>query len=90
MRTVYFSDGLVSQGQGGRGDIECEIRAGDICIVEPHNPRNKANGHRGRVCEFTGKSRERGHSLLAHVQFQDEKGGYGYIDPSDLKPYTKP
>jgi len=86
MRTVYFSDGSMSRGQGGRGDIDCEIHAGDICIVEPYNPRNKANGHRGRVCEFTGKSR--GHSLLAHVRFQDEKGGYGYIDPSDLKPYV--
>lgn len=89
MRTVYFADGLMYQGQGGRGDIECEVRTGDICIVEPYNPRNKANGHRGRVCKFTGRSKRVRDFPQAHVEFQDEKGGYGYIDPSYLKPYIK-
>jgi len=87
MRKVYFADGSISES-GSRGDISCEIRAGDICITEPYNPRNKANGHRGRICKFTGKEKTRGDCLLARVEFQDEKGGYGYIDPSNLKSYT--
>ncbi|MTJ15364.1 M20 family metallopeptidase [Anabaena sp. UHCC 0187] len=85
--TVYFSNG--SQVSGGRYTSEdYEIRANDICVIEPSNPRNKARGHRGRICKFTGKSRSTQNGLLAHVEFLDEKGGYGYVNPCDLKPHS--
>lgn len=81
---VYFSDG--SQAGGGYvGTKVYEIRQNNICVIEPDNPRNKARGHRGRICKFTGKYRNTQYTLLAHVEFLDEKGGYGYIDPSYLK-----
>lgn len=81
---VYFCDGSFAGG-GSVGRKMCEIHPNDICTIEPDNPRNKARGNRGRICKVTGKYRTTQYTLLAHVEFLDEKGGYGYIDPSYFK-----
>ena len=84
---VHFSDGSIADG-GYSGTKNYNIYPNNICIVEPDNPRNKARGHWGRICKFTGKSRNIQERLLAHVEFLDKKGGYGYIDLSNLKPHS--
>ena len=89
--TVKFSDGR--QMQSGYGTKTSsgtyEIFPNDWCCVDPANPLKKK--HRGRVCQFTGNSRERKDmagkpsSFSAVVRFSDT-GKIGYVDVSDLVP----
>ena len=89
--TVNFSDGRQMQSSYSTKTSSgtYEIFPNDWCYVDPPNPLKKK--HRGRVCQFTGNSKEtkditgRPRSLLAVVRFSDT-GKIGSVDPSDLVP----
>jgi uncharacterized OB-fold protein len=89
--TVNFSDGRQTSSSYGTNTSSgtYKIFPNDWCCVDPANPLKKK--HRGRVCQFTGNSRERKDmagkpsSFSAVVRFSDT-GKIGYVDASDLVP----